>query len=86
MRVILASLAVLGLAACGAEPDNTGFMDEAEYEEMKAKGLDHDHDGDGVSDHAAEDHDEDHDHDHDGDGEQDHAAEDHNNDHEDEAS
>jgi len=77
MRVVLASLAVLGLAACGAEPDNTGFMDEAEYEEMKAKG--HDHDGDGVPDHAPEDHDEDHDHD--GDGEQDHAAEDHDHDH-----
>jgi ABC-type nickel/cobalt efflux system permease component RcnA len=36
---------------------------------------DHDHDGDGIQDHAPEDHDDDHDHD--GDGEQDHAPEDH---------
>jgi len=38
----------------------------------------HDHDGDGVQDHASEDHEDGHDdHDHDGDGVQDHASEDH---------
>lgn len=39
-------------------------------------GVPHDHDGDGVADHAPEDHPAD-DHDHDGDGKADHAAEDH---------
>lgn len=42
--------------------------------------ADHDHDGDGVQDHAPEDHDHaaaGEDHDHDGDGAADHAAEDH---------
>ena len=42
-------------------------------------GVPHDHDGDGVADHAPEDHpaEEGADHDHDGDGKADHAAEDH---------
>ena len=42
-------------------------------------GVPHDHDGDGVADHAPEDHpaEEGPDHDHDGDGAADHAAEDH---------
>ena len=64
MRAVLVSLAVLALAACGTEPDNSGLMSEEEFEELEASGLAHDHDGDGVADHAAEDHDED-DHDHD---------------------
>ncbi|BBO31521.1 hypothetical protein [Lacipirellula parvula] len=43
-------------------------------------GVPHDHDGDGVADHAPEDHPAD-DHDHDGDGKADHAAEDHDHEH-----
>ncbi|MDJ0977669.1 MAG: hypothetical protein QNI87_03965 [Erythrobacter sp.] len=64
MRVIWASLAVLGLAACGSESDNSGFIDPADYEESRAedKSHDHDHDGDGVQDHDHDDHDHDHDH------------------------
>lgn len=52
-------------------------IDLAEAREITAEGLagdDHDHDDDGVDDHAADDHT---DHDHDGDGVDDHAAEDH---------
>lgn len=73
MRAIWVSLAVLGLAACGSEPDNSGFIDPEDYEASQAADHDHDHDGDGVPDHNAEDHDHEHDdHDHDGDGVQDH--------------
>ena len=85
MRALWISLAALGLTACGPEVDNSGFIDEAEFEKMQAEGKfdDHDHDGDGVPDHAPgdHDHDDDHDHDHDGDGVQDHKAEDHDHDH-----
>jgi hypothetical protein len=49
---------------------------EAMFGAPAETGVPHDHDGDGVADHAPEDHPAD-DHDHDGDGKADHAAEDH---------
>ncbi|WP_428308434.1 hypothetical protein [Lacipirellula sp.] len=49
---------------------------EAMFGAPSDTGVPHDHDGDGVADHAPEDHPAD-DHDHDGDGKADHAAEEH---------
>lgn len=65
------------------EPDGAQTileLREVMFGEKPAAHDDHDHDGDGVQDHAAEDHDhaaEGADHDHDGDGAADHAAADH---------
>ena len=64
------------------EPDGAQTVLEVRevmYGAPEETGVPHDHDGDGVADHAPEDHpaEESADHDHDGDGKADHAAEDH---------